>query len=264
MSKAASNTAHHRCDHASTISALVKRPGASMISALALAAAFLLASGVFAQEHSPEKHHGKRHHQHSEDAEIAALTTLRKGGNVLYFRHERTDVTRLDDERVDLDNCATQRNLSVAGIANSQQTGDYIRRLGIPIGEVFASPMCRCLETARYAFGRAQVLDALMGDWRAKGRSFDDVGRDLKTLLKANIKSETNVVFVAHFANIFNAFGLRLPEGDAAVLRLNDQGEVIVAGTIGAHRWGDLIRDTMPGDHKAMDTHRMDSHQHAQ
>src|SRR3546814_3224802 len=111
--------------------------------------------------------------QHSADTEIATLTALRAGGTVIFMRHERTDVTRLDDQRFSMADCATQRNLSVAGAANSVQTGDYIRRLRIPIGDVLSSPMCRCSETARLAFGRVQAIPSLLGNWaeRSEGHT---------------------------------------------------------------------------------------------
>src|SRR3546814_19269624 len=91
--------------------------------------------------------------QHSADTEIATLTALRAGGTVIFMRHERTDVTRFDDQRFSMADCATQRNISVAGDANSVQTGDYIRRLRIPIGDVLRSEERRagntCVSTCR-------------------------------------------------------------------------------------------------------------------
>src|SRR3546814_8537042 len=108
--------------------------------------------------------------------------------------------------------CATQRNLSVAGAANSVQTGDYIRRLRIPIGDVLSSPMCRCSETARLAFGRVQAIPSLMGNWAETNSSMDDAGRDLVKLVKTNIQAGTNTVLVAHFSNAFRAFGVRSEE----------------------------------------------------
>lgn len=215
----------------------------------------LLAAAVILSTGSPARaqHAGAGHTQHSDDAEIATLAALRRGGTVLFFRHERTDVTRLDDADYRLEDCATQRNLSVAGIANSQQTGDYIRRLGIPVGQVFASPMCRCLETARYAFGKVQALPELMGDHPAVGRTMDQAGVDLRELVRTRTQPGKNTVLVAHFSNAFKAFGVRLLEGDAAVLRLNERGEPELVGVIGSHRWGDLIRDEV--DHRPRATH---------
>jgi phosphohistidine phosphatase SixA len=211
----------------------------------------LIANSAQAQAHG----HAGGHHQHSEDAEIHLLKTLKEGGNIIFFRHERTDVLKLDEPGYKLANCATQRNLSLAGIANSQQTGDYMKRLGIPIGAVYSSPMCRALETARYAFGRVESKPDLMGDWSEIGRTFADAGRELKTLIDSRAQLGTNTVLVAHFSNIFNAYGVRLLEGDAAVIRRNEKAEVTVIGVVSAHRWGDLLRDTQDSRPRATGNH---------
>src|SRR3546814_11877117 len=108
------------------------------------------------------------------------------------MRHERTDVTRLDDQRFSMADCATQRNLSVAGAANSVQTGDYIRRLRIPIGDVLSSPMCRCREPARHAFGRVQAIPSLMDNWAETNRTTDDAGRTLCPLVNTTVQHKQN------------------------------------------------------------------------
>src|SRR3546814_16123076 len=119
--------------------------------------------------------------------------------------------------------CATQRNLSVAGAANSVQTGDYIRRLRIPIGDVLSSPMCRCSETARLAFGRVQAIPSLMGNWAETNRSMDDAGRDLVQLDKTKVQAGTNTVPVAHLRNALRAFDVRLTECEAGVIHINNR-----------------------------------------
>src|SRR3546814_6564259 len=88
--------------------------------------------------------------------------------------------------------------------------------------------MCRCSETARLAFGRVQAIPSLMGNWAETNRSMDDAGRDLVQLVKTNVQAGTNTVLVAHFSNAFRAFGVRLNEGDAVVIRLDAAGEPVV------------------------------------
>ena len=83
------------------------------------------------------------------------LAALRAGGHILYFRHADTDHRQVD-RGVRLEDCATQRNLTDAGRDHSRALGEAIRSLGIPIGAVLASPMCRTMETATlFAFGTA-------------------------------------------------------------------------------------------------------------
>lgn len=181
-------------------------------------------------------------HRHTNDIEVATLEQLRRGGNVIFFRHERTDMLRLDNDRVVLDDCTTQRNLSVAGVANSIQTGAYIKHLEIPVHDVFASPMCRTMETARYIFGSAKPEPGLWLDWTTEQRTPDEIIRDFKSLIKSHLHARTNHALVGHI-NGGTVFGVQLEEGDALVLTDDDAGGVKVVGVIGAHRWGDFIID---------------------
>src|SRR5262249_5111854 len=80
------------------------------------------------------------------------LAALRGGGFVIYFRHADTDHTQNDSRMTSMADCANQRNLTDAGRENSRQIGDAIRALGVPVGAVLASPMCRTVETAVLAF----------------------------------------------------------------------------------------------------------------
>src|SRR3972149_40283 len=54
-----------------------------------------------------------------------------------------------------LDDCSTQRNLSEAGREESRRIGAAFRKRGVPVDRVLSSRWCRCLETARLAFGGA-------------------------------------------------------------------------------------------------------------
>lgn len=66
---------------------------------------------------------------------------LRAGGLVLFMRHAEQVVAS------DKDDCS-RHLLTPAGDAQSRTVGDGLRRLGVPIAEVLASPICRALQTA--------------------------------------------------------------------------------------------------------------------
>jgi phosphohistidine phosphatase SixA len=91
------------------------------------------------------------------------------GGHVLLIRHERTNAFIPDRDDYQVENCASQRNLSIAGAANAVENGGVIRFLDIPMGEILASPMCRTLETARLLFGDVAVFDVEDGAARHLG-----------------------------------------------------------------------------------------------
>jgi Histidine phosphatase superfamily (branch 1) len=89
--------------------------------------------------------------------EEGLMSALRGGGYVIHFRHTATNWASDDEHPVVLSDCETQRNLSTEGRRQAHAIGEAIERLEIPIGRVLSSPFCRALDTARLAFGRAQI-----------------------------------------------------------------------------------------------------------
>ena len=83
-------------------------------------------------------------------------TLLKGGGQVVLLRHASTPPAMGDPPGFRLDDCATQRNLSAIGREESRRIGAAFTTRGIPVDRVLSSPWCRCLETARLAFGAAE------------------------------------------------------------------------------------------------------------
>ncbi len=81
------------------------------------------------------------------------IELLKAGGLIVFFRHGTTpdyaepSVTNFED-------CPRQRNLNELGRAQATSIGEAFRELDFKIDKVVASPYCRCMETARLAFGR--------------------------------------------------------------------------------------------------------------
>ena len=84
----------------------------------------------------------------------ALVAALHKGGYNIYFRHAATDWSQNDQvsREGDWASCdsSRMRQLSEAGRKTAHAIGEALRRLQIPIGQVFASPYCRTAETARH------------------------------------------------------------------------------------------------------------------
>jgi hypothetical protein len=142
------------------------------------------------------------------------LTQLRGGGYVLFLRHTSTDFSQNDARMKGFDDCARQRNLTDDGREEARALGQHIRRLGIPIGEVLASPYCRTMETARLAFGKATATNEVRGG-PAEATRYDP----LKKLLSAPVAKGTNRVISSH-GNPFLALAgpPYLAEGEVAVV----------------------------------------------
>lgn len=169
------------------------------------------------------------------------LEALRGGGYSLLFRHAASDRGQTDSDRQNLDNCATQRNLSDAGREQSVRIGEEIRRLGIPIGAVLASPYCRTLETARLAFGDATPTWDLVSDLSdptpgAPAR----LAEALHSLLAQLPEPGTNTVLVTHVTNISDALGTEIEEGDALVVVADGVGGLTIVAQVGVDTWSAL------------------------
>jgi broad specificity phosphatase PhoE len=158
------------------------------------------------------------------------LAALREGGCVLLLRHARTEPGVGDPPGFRLDDCATQRNLSADGRAQAERLGAALREAGIAIGPVRSSRWCRCLDTARLAFGHVEpwpVLDSFFAD-----RS----GADAQTVALRRwalaFRGPRNAALVTHQVNVSALLGGWIDTGETIVLR-PDGGTLATPGRFG-------------------------------
>lgn len=166
------------------------------------------------------------------------LAALRAGGYILYFRHADTD-HRQNDDRMSLEDCATQRNLTDRGRDHSRAIGEAIRALGIPIGAVLASPLCRTVETAPLAFGSARKTPAVREGGPLPPGS---PGRfpALRALLSTPVPPGANTVIVGHAYPYYALVGGQyLSGGEADVVRPGG-GDFQVMARVALRQWRDL------------------------
>ena len=105
-----------------------------------------------------------------------------------------------------------------------------MRTRGVPIGRVLSSQWCRCLETARLAFGRVEPWPALNAGPRDPERVAARV-RELRALL-ASPPSGGNLVLVSHGFNIRDATGEMPVEGGLVVVTPGGGDRFTVAGRL--------------------------------
>src|SRR6266702_610012 len=86
-------------------------------------------------------------------ADEALWSLLKSGGKVVLMRHAVTTPGAGDPEGMVLNDCSTQRNLTDEGRAHARRVGETVRARGVSVTQILSSPWCRCLETARLAFG---------------------------------------------------------------------------------------------------------------
>ena len=166
------------------------------------------------------------------------LAELRKGGYILYFRHAATDFSQNDEKMKSFEDCANQRNLIDRGRSDARIVAAAIRRLGIPVERVLASPFCRTVETAQLLFGRAEKMQEVRGGPSAPA----DAERyaALRRILATPIPAGANLAVISHGNPFYSVAGPPyLAEGEAAVIRPLGADFQIIA-RIPVDRWDAL------------------------
>jgi broad specificity phosphatase PhoE len=155
-------------------------------------------------------------------ADEALWKLLAGGGQVLFIRHAETTPGAGDPPGFKLEDCASQRNLSAEGRAQAQRMGAELGRRGVPIAEVLSSPWCRCLDTARLAFGRATRWDALSNLFGRSGEAEKQV-RALRPRIAA-YRGSSNLVLVSHGSTAAALTGEHPGMGELLVLTPSGAG----------------------------------------
>jgi broad specificity phosphatase PhoE len=127
---------------------------------------------------------------------------LKQGGKVILLRHTHVDIQE-GIGRLAPGNCAEEVNLSASGVEQAKRIGEAFRAHGIAVGEVLASPYCRCLDTGRLAFGRATAVRYLMPPGVV---SDSQVKLNNESVLQEILKHHdtSNLVLITHDLNISN------------------------------------------------------------
>jgi len=160
----------------------------------------------------------------------ALWALLRGGGQVVMIRHAATEPGVGDPPGFRLDECATQRNLSSAGREEARRLGAAFRAREVPIHRVLSSRWCRCLETARLAFGTVEP-------WPPLDSFFDDRSREpnqtaaVRSLI-AQHSGDGNLILVTHQVNITAVTGLHASPGEIIVIGPTGNGTFRIAGRL--------------------------------
>lgn len=148
------------------------------------------------------------------------MDELRTGKLVLFFRHAKTDWGQKDPGPSP--ECFPGRNLIYEGREQSREIGKHWISLGVPVGDAFSSPVCRCWETMQLMAGRYEKKS----HWASGGTPAIDAARmqDLEIP-----PTNGNRMIISHDAvanYVFNPAGdggilttAEIMEGDAVILR---------------------------------------------
>jgi len=162
------------------------------------------------------------------DVDAALIKNLRQGGYILYMAPAPVDTKQRDAAVItNYENCRAQRNLSDKGRSEARAIGEHAKRLGIPVGQVLASPYCRTTETAQLAFGKAERTQTV--------RSVDE----LRKIFATEPAKGTNLAIVSHTLPVNNDMRTLAP-AEMMVVKPDGKSGFSVVGRIRANEWAKL------------------------
>lgn len=155
---------------------------------------------------------------------------LAAGGRVVLLRHTATTPEVGDPPGMRLDDCRTQRNLTEEGRRHARQIGEAFRARGVAISRVLSSPWCRCLETARLAFGGAEISPAL-GNLFGRPENREGQVREMQAIAGEPIR-RGNLVLVSHGSTIRALTGVSPEMGEMVVVTPRGKGRFEIAARL--------------------------------
>ncbi len=154
------------------------------------------------------------------EAQAGLAARMRSGGIVIAFRHALAPGT-FDPPGFVLESCPTQRNLNDEGRAQAERIGQWFRSQGLVPAQVRSSPWCRCLDTARIAFGAQAVTP-----WPALGspvgtaeQAYPEHQAQLRKAVALRRTLGGFEVWVTHLFVLQDLVGQGLGPGEALLLR---------------------------------------------
>ena len=127
--------------------------------------------------------------------------------------------------------CKGESMLTAEGKAHARKIGEEFARHSIK-PTVISSPMCRCRETARIAFGQEVVTDAALREIASADPERTNAFERKAQSLIGSYRGSSPVVFVSHRPNIDLLTLELVGEGELLVGRANAKGELDVLGKI--------------------------------
>jgi broad specificity phosphatase PhoE len=150
---------------------------------------------------------------------------------VILIRHAITTPGVGDPPGFKLEDCETQRNLTDEGRAHARRVGEAFRARGIPVAQVLSSPWCRCMETARLAFGTPGEVSTALGNLFGRPEAREPQARQLRPMLGAP-RTGGNVVMVTHGSTIQAVTGINPATAEMVIVTPQGGDRFSVAGRL--------------------------------
>ena len=186
-------------------------------------------------------------HGQSPLSEAEVINALRGGGYIIVIRHGATPTDQADTDPLHLENIDKQRQLNDSGRAQARLIGEAMRKLKIPVGEVYTSMFNRAVETGKLlGFGEVKPsLDFAEGGLVVTSIENNRRAQALRKLVATPPLPGTNVVVVTHRPNIIDAFGkdwFEVKEGEASIFKPDGAGGYKLVVRLQADDWSKLAQ----------------------
>lgn len=161
----------------------------------------------------------------------SAWQAVRTGQAVIIMRHALAPGVG-DPAAFDLQDCATQRNLSSQGIEQASAIGDVLRAQGVSTATVLSSQWCRCMDTARLLdLGDPEPTPMLNSFFQGRGSREEQTDSLRKSLVRWISQPDRPRILVTHQVNITALTGESAGSGDMLIVTVV-QGEPRVLARI--------------------------------
>ena len=154
------------------------------------------------------------------DSKQTLINELQKGGKLIFIRHAYAPGGG-DPDNFDINDCATQRNLSESGRVQSQKIGNFFKVNKIPFSKVYSSEWCRCKETAFLAFEKYETknfLNSFFSQQFANNREKQII--DFNNFI-ANWDQDQNLIFITHYVVISEILKYAPSSGEIVISNKN-------------------------------------------
>src|SRR6516165_4231636 len=173
------------------------------------------------------------------------IQSLHSGGYVILVRHGATFSDQADTDPFNFEDIAKQRNLNDKGKALAKAFGDTIRRVDIPVGEVYTSNFNRAFETAVLAGFKdiRQSIDLTEGGLVVSPDENTRRAAALRNMLAQPAELGKNTFLITHKPNIIDALGREwfdVKEGEASIFKPEDGNYRLVA-RVQMEDWSKLV-----------------------
>ena len=145
----------------------------------------------------------------------------KEGNKIILIRHSLAPGGG-DPTGFKINDCKTQRNLSLEGINQSIKIGKLFKEKKIKIHQVLSSQWCRCKDTAKYAFGKYKEFSALNSTFQAPhDENAKKQLKELKNFIQNWKGNGSNLVMVTHYVTITALIDLAPSSGEIIIIDKN-------------------------------------------